>query len=62
MRMRFELEELVSRGNDFWEDFVPQEHLVELTPRDAEAFPGQGAAREALRIRSVGGSSSKVMP
>lgn len=62
MRMRFELEDLVSRGNDFWRDLVPQEHLVELKPRDVEAFPRQGAAREALRIRSLGGPSSKTMP
>lgn len=62
MRIRFELEDLVSRGGFFWEDFVPQEHLVELTPRDAEDLPRQGAAREAIRIRSLRSPSSKVMP
>ncbi|MFZ0523466.1 MAG: hypothetical protein WAL95_20735 [Candidatus Acidiferrales bacterium] len=62
MRIRFELEDLVSRGGAFWEDLVPQEHLVELTPRDADDLPRSGGPREAIPIRSLRGPSSKVMP
>jgi UDP-GlcNAc:undecaprenyl-phosphate/decaprenyl-phosphate GlcNAc-1-phosphate transferase len=62
MRIRFELEDLVSRGGSFWEDFVPQEHLVELASRDAEDLPRQGLAREAIRVSSFRSPSSKAMP
>ena len=62
MRIRFELEDLVSRSSAFWEDFVPQERLFELTVRDGELFPRHGAGREAVRLRPRAEPSSKVMP
>jgi FlaA1/EpsC-like NDP-sugar epimerase len=61
MRIKFELEDLVSQDATLWEDFFPQEALVELNSAEQDAVRHHIARRKAIRLGGLRDPSSKAM-
>jgi UDP-GlcNAc:undecaprenyl-phosphate GlcNAc-1-phosphate transferase len=61
MRIKFELEDLVSQDATFWDDFFPQEALVELKTGEQDAVGRHTAGRKSVRLGGLPGPSSKAM-
>jgi FlaA1/EpsC-like NDP-sugar epimerase len=61
MRIKFELEELVSQDVTFWEDFFPQEALAEPETVEQDAVGRRIARRKAIRLGGLRDPSSKAM-
>jgi UDP-GlcNAc:undecaprenyl-phosphate GlcNAc-1-phosphate transferase len=62
MRIKFELEDLVSHDAALSEDFFPQASLVEVKRTEQAVVASHTAARKTIRLGGLPDPSSKAMP